>query len=160
MIALIVAMDQHGLIGKDNTLPWHYPEDLKYFKKTTLNHTVVMGRKTYDAIVSKLNKPLPNRDNVVLTTQNKPFKGARVIHNLSAYLETIPEDQTVFIIGGRTVYQAALPFVDRLYMTHINQTFEGDTYFPDYDKTLFQEIKRNTAGDLTFSVYERKDDKA
>lgn len=158
MIALIVAMDKQGLIGKENALPWHYPEDLKYFKRQTLNHTVVMGRKTYESIIQVLNKPLPNRDNIVLTTQEKSFKGARVIHDLQAFLETIPADKTVFIIGGRSVYQAALPFVDRLYITHINQTFEGDMYFPSYDHAAFQVVKEDVVGDLTFSVYERKGD--
>ncbi len=157
MIALIVAMDENRLIGKDNQLPWHYPEDLKYFKEKTMNETVIMGRKTYEAIVNHLGRPLPKRDNIVLTRQERSFPGARVIHDLKAYLETIPRDKTVFIIGGSSVYAAALPFADRLYITHIGGTYSGDTYFPDYDETKFAKIASETCGNLSFAVYQRKD---
>lgn len=157
MIALVVAMDKNGVIGKDGALPWHYPKDLKFFKRLTLHHRVLMGRKTYDAILKQLGKPLPKRENIVLTTQNKSFQGAKVIHDLDHYLETIPNDVPLYIIGGRTVFKAALPYVDRLYITHIEKAYSGDTYFPTIDYTQFNLIDKKRHGDLIFAVYDRKE---
>ena len=156
MIALIVAMDKKGLIGKDNALPWHFPKDLKHFKQKTLNHTVVMGRKTYESIVASLGKPLPNRDNIVLTTQKRTFKGARVIHDLESYLKTIPKDHRLFIIGGRKVYEAALPHADVLYITHVDGEYEGDTFFPEVDYSQYRLVNKVEDPPLTFATYLRK----
>ena len=87
MIAMVLAMDVHGLIGKNNDLPWHFPEDLKYFKSLTLNHTVLMGRKTFESIINRLGKPLPNRDNVVLTSKDIQYPNVQVIRDLDAFLK-------------------------------------------------------------------------
>ncbi len=157
MIAFVVAMDQKGLIGKDGALPWHYPKDLAFFKSLTLNERVLMGRKTYDAILKQLGRPLPRRENIVLTTQAKRFEGAKVIHDLPAYLETIPKDMNLFVIGGKTVFEAAMPYVDKLYITHIQKTFEGDTYFPKLDYSQFNLIDKKIDGDLIFATYRRKE---
>ncbi len=156
MIAFVVAMDKNGVIGKEGALPWHYPKDLKHFKELTLNHRVLMGRKTYDSIIQQLGKPLPKRENIVLTTQDKIFKGAKVIHDLKSYLETIPKEVPLYIIGGKTVYEAALPYVDRLYITHIEKAYEGDTYFPKLDYSQFNLIDKKTDEALIFAVYKRK----
>ncbi len=156
MVALIVAMDKQQTIGKNNALPWHFKEDLQYFKQKTLHKTVLMGRKTYESIVDKLGKPLPKRDNIVLTRQSKSFEGARVIHNIKAYLETIPNDMEVFIIGGKEVYEQSLPFVDVLYITHINDVYDGDTTFPEIDFQHYQLVKKEEKPPLTFAVYVRK----
>ncbi len=156
MIALMVAMDKNRVIGHKGSLPWHYKEDLQYFKEKTLNHPVIMGRKTYESILRSLGKPLPKRENIVLTRQDKTFKGARVIHDLPAYLETIPKEMTVFVIGGAEVFELALPYADRLYITHIDKAFEGDTYFPDVDLTGYNLIESQVKGDLRFAVYQRK----
>ncbi|WLR43673.1 dihydrofolate reductase [Bacillus carboniphilus] len=125
MISLILAMDENRLIGKDNGLPWYLPNDLKYFKKVTMNHIVVMGRKTFQSI----GKPLPGRKNIVIT-RNSSFQaeGCEVIHALDE-LEKI-NDEEIFVIGGSQVYKEMLPFADKLYITKINATFEGDSYFP------------------------------
>jgi dihydrofolate reductase len=116
MISLIVAMDQNRLIGKDNDLPWRLPEDLKYFKRITTGHTVVMGRKTFESI----GRPLPNRENVVLTHQ-KDYKkeGATVIHSVEELeaLDAEKEDE-LFVIGGATLYEQTLDVANRLYITH------------------------------------------
>jgi len=156
MIALIVAMDKNGLIGKNNELPWHYSKDLAYFKKTTKHKKVLMGRKTYDSIVEKLGKALPMRENIVLTRQPLKLKDAYVIHDLPSYLRKIPEEETLFVIGGRTVYEASLPYADRLYITHIDDVFEGDTYFPKVDFSKYRVVRKEENPPLTFAVYERK----
>lgn len=159
MIAIIVAMDQNGVIGKNNALPWYYPEDLKFFKRKTLNHTVIMGRKTYDSIIDTLGKPLPNRKNVVLTTQKKPRAGVDVIHDLTSYLHTLNPNEKHFVIGGKSVYEQTLPYADVLYITKINQVYDGDTYFPDYNKENYILIETKEDGPLTFETYLRKEAK-
>ncbi len=156
MIAFIVAMDENGLIGRDNALPWHYKEDLKFFKEKTLNHTVIMGRKTFDSIFDKLKTPLPKRKNVVLTSQNIEIDGATVIHDLKAYLNTLEENQLHFIIGGKSLYEQAFDFVDVLYITKIHKTYEGDTYFPEYDKNQFKLLRKEAKGPLTFETHVKK----
>ncbi len=156
MIALIAAMDENNTIGKGNDLPWHYPEDLAYFKRKTLGKKVLMGRKTYESILMKLGRPLPKRENIVLSRTLPEKEGIRVIRDLPSYLERFPKEETLFVIGGRSVYEAALPFADRLYITHIAAGHEGDVTFPAYDKEAFETIKSEKKGPLTFAVYERK----
>lgn len=155
MINLIVAIGKNNLIGKDNTLPWHYKEDLQYFKQTTMNKTVVMGENTFYSIVNRNNKLLPNRK-MVVTTFNKNFHydGVEVVNDLELYLKQTTED--VYIIGGSQIYKASLPLVDRLYITHINKEYEGNVYFPEIDYSLFNKISQKDSGDLSFCVYERK----
>lgn len=157
MINLIVAIGigKNNLIGKGNTLPWHYKEDLQYFKQTTMNKTVVMGENTFYSIVGRNNKLLPNRK-MVVATFNKDFHydGVIVINDLEKFLKETDED--VFIIGGSQIYKASLPFVDRLYITHINKEYEGDVYFPEIDYSLFNKISQKDSGDLSFCIYERK----
>lgn len=155
MINLIVAIGKNNLIGKDNTLPWHYKEDLQYFKQTTMNKTVVMGENTFYSIVNRNNKLLPNRKMVVATfNKNFHYDGVEVVNDLELYLKQTTED--VYIIGGSQVYKASLPLVDRLYITHINKEYEGNVYFPEIDYSLFNKISQKDSGDLSFCVYERK----
>jgi len=156
VIAAIVAMDRTSLIGRRGALPWHYPEDLAYFKRITLNQTVLMGRKTYESIVKQLGKALPQRRNIVLSTTLKDTDGVEVIQKLDEFLASHPKTSTLFIIGGAKVYQAALPYCDRLYITHIEEIYEGDTYFPTIDWAEWHIIEKKTQGVLTFAVYERK----
>lgn len=155
MINLIVAIGKNNLIGKDNTLPWHYKEDLQYFKQTTMNKTVVMGENTFYSIVNRNNKLLPNRKMVVATfNKNFHYDGVEVVNDLEVYLKQTTED--VYIIGGSQIYKASLPLVDRLYITHINKEYEGNVYFPEIDYSLFNKISQKDSGDLSFCVYERK----
>lgn len=155
MIALIVAFDEKKLIGKDGTLPWYFKEDLIYFKKITEHHKVVMGRVTYESILKSLKKPLPNRENIVVSRQRLNPDGITVVNDLEAYLKTVDQDEKVFIIGGSMIYKIALPFADRLYITHVKGTYHGDTYFPEYDEKNFKCIKKEETESLTFAVYER-----
>jgi len=156
---LIAAMSQNRVIGINNQLPWNIPEDLKRFRAVTANHVIVMGRKTYDSI----GKPLPNRENRVITRQeNYSLRGARVFPTLedalSAPIQNIPAGpgtsglekdgkaapalkfDEIFVIGGGEIYRQALPLADRIYLTVIDQDYEGDAFFPDFSGMNFVEV--------------------
>lgn len=130
--ALIVAMGKHREIGKDNDLLWRLPRDMKFFKETTLNHAVVMGRKNWESIPEKF-RPLPQRKNIILT-RNKDYKAEKaiVIHDFKDISKHLDENEKCFIIGGAEIYQLALThdFVDEMYITQVDGTFEADTFFP------------------------------
>jgi len=153
MFSIVAAMDMHGLIGKNNDLPWHYPEDLKYFKKLTLNHKVLMGRKTFESIVDRLGHPLPKRDHLVATRQGLKHQNIEIINNLETFLSQKHEDH-IFIIGGKEVFDLALPFVDQMFITHVKHIYQGDTYL-QIDFSKFRSIKLNETEDLLFMKYER-----
>jgi dihydrofolate reductase len=141
--SIIVARADNGVIGKDNGLIWHMPHDLKFFKETTTGHYVLMGRKSYESV----NKPLPNRLNIIITRQQDYFKeNCLVLHSLEEALQLAEaqKQQEVFILGGGEIYRQALDngWVDRIYLTEIKATFEGDTYFPELDMSQWQETKR------------------
>lgn len=127
-VSLIVAKSKSGVIGKDGTLPWHFPEDLKFFKQTTMGYPVIMGRNTWESI----GRPLPGRKNIVLT-RDKDYKaeGALVVSSLEEALKLFRPDDSVFIIGGAKLYQHSLPLVDTAWITEIEADFEGDTFFPE-----------------------------
>lgn len=141
MISLIVAMDQNRVIGKNNKLPWHLPADLQYFKKVTMGHPIVMGRKTFESI----GRVLPGRENVIVT-RNQEFKaeGCVVLHDI-AQIKMFADNHEaeVFVIGGAEIFKEILPFTDRLYITEIHETFEGDTFFPEIDENEWDEISSN-----------------
>lgn len=134
-IAIIVAMDEKRGIGKDNGLLWHLPEDMKFFKNTTTDNIVVMGRKNYESIPEKY-RPLPNRENVILT-RNKDYKaeGCLVFHSFEEILDHYAdeEEKTMFIIGGGEIYKLALEkdIVDEMYITKVEKTYDADTFFPE-----------------------------
>lgn len=128
MISIIVAVAENNVIGKDNDLIWHLPRDLKHFKETTSGHFIIMGRKTFESN----GRPLPNRTNVIITRdKNYKAEGCIVVHSLEDALKEAKEDSEAFIIGGGVIYEMAMPLVDRIYLTKIHHTFEGDTYFPE-----------------------------
>ena len=141
-VALIVAMDQEGGIGKNNDLMWHLPVDMKFFKETTSGHIVVMGRKNYDSIPPRF-RPFSNRENVILT-RNKQFQaeGCAVFHSLEECLTYYngESDRTIFIIGGGEIYRQALEMqcVDEMYITHIDKVYDADTFFTDFDESNWQ----------------------
>ncbi len=155
MINLIVAIGVNNVIGKDNELPWHYKEDLQYFKETTMHKTVLMGDNTFYSIVSPRGKLLPNRKMVVATLDQKfHYEGVEVVYDLISYLKNTKEE--IFIIGGSQIYKLSLPYVDRLYITHVKKEYEGNVYFPELDLNLYNKISQKDSGDLSFCVYERK----
>ena len=131
-------MTPDRIIGRDGTLPWHLPDDLAFFKKTTSGHAIVMGRKTFDSI----GKPLPKRQNIVLTRdRNWSHEGVDVIHDPSELRDMVRMPGEVYIIGGAEIYQAFLPHMEALLITHVHHDFPGDTRFPAYDEAFpHQEI--------------------
>lgn len=127
MISLIVAMGENRVIGLDNQMPWHLPADLKYFKKTTTGHSIVMGRKTFQSI----GRPLPNRKNIILTRDTSfSANGCQVLHSIEEVLE-LAKKEDIFVIGGAQIYKQFLSDAEKLYITKINESFEGDTFFPE-----------------------------
>lgn len=161
MISHIFAMDQNRVIGKDNRLPWHLPADLAYFKKVTMGHAIMMGRKTFESI----GRPLPGRENVVVT-RNRSFRaeGCTVLHSLEEVRQfAANRDDEVFVIGGAELFQATLPVADRLYITKIEASFPGDTFYPAFDESKWQLVSytkgikdEKNPYDYAFMVYERK----
>lgn len=153
MISLIFATDPNHLIGKDNLLPWNYPEDLKYFKRTTVNKTVLMGLETFHSIISISGKPLPKRKLVVASLEEFSYPGVLVIDDLIKYLKE-PHEEEIFIIGGKTIYELALPYADRLYITHIKKEHEGNVYL-DFSLDDFKLISEDEHSEFSFAIYER-----
>ena len=138
-LSLIVAYANHRVIGIENRLPWHLPEDLRYFKATTSGHTIIMGRKTYESI----GRPLPNRRNIVLTRQsNWQALGCEVFTDIPSALAACHDEQEVFVIGGAELYRQALPYAARVYATEIDLEIEGDATFPELPKNEFTEAQR------------------
>jgi dihydrofolate reductase len=133
LISAIVAVAQNGVIGKDNSLPWHLSADLRHFKETTTGHTVILGRKNFESI----GRPLPNRANIVLTrsadTAALRAAGCLVASSLESALQMAEQsgETECFVIGGAEVYRQALPLCQKLYLTQIHQDFEGDVKMPD-----------------------------
>ncbi|AYC29445.1 dihydrofolate reductase [Paenisporosarcina cavernae] len=159
MISLIVAHDPNRVIGRENKMPWHIPEDLAYFKKMTLNKPVIMGRKTFESI----GRALPNRENIVVT-RNKELviPHVKVVHSLQDAVETAEKmEKEVMVIGGEQIFRFALPLADRLYITFIQTSFTGDTYFPAYGDewklvSKSQDFLSTEGIPYTFLVYEKE----
>ena len=138
MISIIVAVARNGVIGGGNTLLWHISEDLKRFKALTTGHPVVMGRKTFES----LGRPLPNRTNVVVTRQHIEIPGCTVAGSLEEALALLPAQEEVFVTGGGQIYAQALPLADRIYLTTVMRDYEGDTRFPDWNRSGWTEVFR------------------
>ncbi|WP_348655055.1 dihydrofolate reductase [uncultured Thalassolituus sp.] len=165
-LSMIVAVAENGVIGRNNALPWYLPNDLKYFKQTTMGKPVIMGRKTYESI----GKPLPGRTNIVITRQaDYQPEGVKVVNSVEAARELaesvclIDGQEEAMIMGGAEIYTLALPHTDRLYLTEVHADVEGDAFFPEYDKSLWQEVAREDFAaegpnpyNYSFVVYEAK----
>ncbi len=137
-ISIIVAMAKNKVIGNKGKLPWHIPEDLKWFKKVTMGKPIIMGRKTFLSI----GKPLPGRKNIILS-KNPNFlaDGCLVFNGLESAIEQLASESEVMVIGGAQLYACALPLTQKIYLTLIDQVVAGDTYFPDYDLADWQLIE-------------------
>nr|AIA18208.1 Dihydrofolate reductase [uncultured bacterium] len=161
MISFIWAMDRNRVIGKENKLPWHIPEDLKFFKSSTMGHPIAMGRKTFVSI----GRPLPGRENIIIT-RNKEYSydGCTVVHSIEEFVEYCREkEEEYFVIGGAEIFKEMFPFADKLYITLIDEEFEGDTFFPEFDLGewelhSFEKGPRNEKNpyDYEFRIYARK----
>ena len=140
VVSLIAAMDQNRLIGNGPDIPWQMPVDRRHFRDMTLGKPVVMGRKTFET----LKRPLGKRRNIVLT-RNRSYevpKGCIVTHSVEEVLNVCKDSEELMICGGAPIYEAFLPHANRLYLTQIDATFEGDVYFPAFDMEAWQEVKR------------------
>ena len=165
-LSMMVAKASNNVIGRDNKLPWYLPNDLKYFKQVTFGKPVIMGRKTWES----LKGPLPGRTNIVITRQpDYVADGAKVVATLDdavAMAENvafIEGQEEAVIMGGAEIYSLALPQADRLYLTEVHANVEGDTFFPEYDASEWQQIAREDFAaegpnpyDYSFVVYERQ----
>ena len=138
MIAIVVAVAENNVIGKDNQLIWHLPADLRFFKNLTMGHPILMGRKTFESI----GKPLPGRTTVIITRQpDFEAPGCIVVNSVDAAIsEAQTIDQDVYIIGGAEIYKQALAKTDTIYLTRVHHTFEGDTFFPELDENDWEMI--------------------
>lgn len=159
IVSMIVAVAKERVIGLNGSMPWHLPADLAHFKRSTMGCPVIMGRKTYDSI----GRPLPGRENIILSrSEGLVLEGCTTVGTLEAALLLVNQEAEVFIIGGQQLYQQALPFADRLYLTHIDAEFDGDTFFPDYSIANWNQLslEKHLADDTnawsySFEVLER-----
>jgi dihydrofolate reductase len=161
IVSAILAMSKNRVIGKDNQIPWHLSADLKYFKRTTLHHHIIMGRKTFLSI----GKPLPKRTNIVLT-RNPFFVASHVLvaSSIEEALSIAEEngEEEVFIIGGGEIYRQSMPYWDKVYLTRVDIEVEGDVFFPELDNKEWRllsdephETDEKNIYQYSFQVYER-----
>lgn len=158
MISIIVAVAQNGVIGDKNSLLWHISEDMRFFKRTTSGHPVIMGRKTYES----LGRPLPNRTNVVISRTLGELEGCTVVRSLEEAIALFPTEEEVFVIGGAQIYALALNVADRFYLTRVGHDYEGDTSFPTWNESEWRLISREAyeqgekyTHPFAFEIYER-----
>ena len=139
MISFVVAMARNGVIGRDSTLPWRLPEDLRRFKAITMGKPILMGRKTFESI----GKPLPGRTNIVLTRDRGwRAQGVVVVYSVEEALEQARDTPELVVIGGAEIYRLFMPIAERIYLTHVHADVLGDTVFPDFDPTQWVEVER------------------
>jgi dihydrofolate reductase len=158
-IALIVAMDEAGLIGRDNDLPWRLSADLKYFRKVTMGKPLIMGRHTHESI----GRPLPGRRNIIVSKQlDYRAEGCEVVHSVEEALAACENEEEVMIMGGASLYAQCLPLCDRLYLTRVHARLDGDTWFPEWEQEAWRVLSREdhraddqNEFDYSFIVLER-----
>lgn len=165
-LSIIVATAEKGVIGKDNQLIWHLPEDLKMFRRLTTGHVIIMGRKTFESI----GKPLPNRTSIIISRNTDyQVEGCIVVGSLEEAIEKAKEIETeeAFIIGGAQIYALALDMADTVYLTQVHHNFEGDAFFPVLDTNIWIETERKSfatdekhAYAFDFVTLEKRTDKA
>jgi len=160
VITLIVAVADNGVIGRDNTLPWHLPEDLKRFKRLTMGKPMIMGRKTFESI----GKPLPGRRNIVVTRDtNYHREGIEVVHGTDEALAVTADAPEVMVIGGAELFRTALPLAGRIHLTRVHGNIEGNVMWPALDTRQWEVIERERhesddrhAYAMTFEVWEKR----
>jgi len=158
-IIIIAAIADNNVIGNKNTIPWYIPEDLKRFKEITTGNPVIMGRNTFESIIARIKKPLPNRENYVLTrNQEYTPEGIHIAHTLQEALEQVRTSgkTKAYIIGGQQVYQEAIPIAHTLEITHVHKTVQADTFFPQIDYTKWKETNKIEKKEYSFATYEKK----
>ena len=161
MLSIIVAKAKNNILGKNNKMIWHLPEDLKHFKNLTTGHTIIMGRKTFES----LGKPLSNRKHIIFS-QNPDFKvndeNVEVVHSLLQIQDLIEGKEEAFVIGGAMIYNFLMPYVKKMYVTEVEKDFDGDTFFPSINEDVWKEVSRQKGLkdkkndlDYYFVTYER-----
>ncbi len=156
MISIIAAVAENNVVGVKNQLPWNIPEDLKHFKQVTDGKVVLMGSNTFDSIVAVLKKPLPNRKNIVVTL-NKDLKvppGVELYFDFYEALEKY-KNEDLFVIGGPTIWKLALPYADRLFITHVRKTYEGDAFFPEVNWNEWEKKNSEPYDFFEFAEYKK-----
>ncbi|REL33662.1 dihydrofolate reductase [Rhodohalobacter sp. SW132] len=154
ILTLIAAHDPNLVIGKDGELPWHYPEDLKFFKQTTMGHTLLMGRIVFEELGEKL---LPGREGVVLS-RSQSYPHVPTFSSIDDALNHLSDKERVFVIGGGEIYRQTINMADELIITEIDEAYDGDTFFPEYRDQIgevWKEKFRQESGSLTFLKYVR-----
>jgi dihydrofolate reductase len=157
-LSLIVAVARNGVIGKDNRLPWHIPEDLKRFRALTMGHHIIMGRRTWESI----GRPLPGRTSIVVTRdRNYSAPGAKVVHSLADAVAACAGDDEAFVIGGAEIYREALPQAERIYLTEVLADYPGDVWFPplgtEWREVCREQPRHNAAAvGVAYVIYERR----
>lgn len=156
IISLVVAAADNNVIGKDNAMPWHIPEDFKHFKEVTMGKPCIMGRKTFESILVSLGKPLPGRVNIIISRKNYQHDGALTCKDLDEAIDQAKRtaSEEICIIGGAQIYNLALPLANRVYLTRVHQSPEGDAFFPELGKE-WKETDKDSRGPYTFLTYER-----
>jgi len=153
---IVAAVSENGVIGRDGDIPWYFPEDLKHFKEVTLNNPVVMGRKTFESLPEDY-KPLPDRTNIVLTRSGPDLpESVKVVNSLEDAWSTAEKfGETVYVIGGSSIYEQTLEDADKLVLTRIHDRYDGDTFFPDWNEENWRLVEENNRGELSFLEYVR-----
>jgi len=154
-LALVVAMTPDRVIGKDGGMPWHIPEDLKHFRRVTMGHAIIMGRKTHESI----GRPLPRRRNIVITrNRDAAFEGCEVAHSLGDAIAMARDggDDEPRIVGGGAIYELALPLATKLYLSEVELDVEGDTHFPKYEPARWTETDRRVGDGVVYRTLELK----
>jgi len=156
IISLVVAAADNNVIGKDNAMPWHIPEDFKHFKEVTMGKPCIMGRKTFESILASLGKPLPGRVNIIISRKNYQHDGALTCKDLDEAIDQAKKtgSEEICIIGGAQIYALALPLANRIYLTRVHQSPEGDAFFPELGKE-WKEKNKDSRGPYTFMTYDR-----
>lgn len=158
-IVLIAAVAENGVIGADGAIPWNLPADLARFKRLTTGHPVILGRRTHEQIVSRLGEPLPDRTSIVLTTTGvEPHDRVIQVDSIETALSAAEkcDSSTVFVAGGETVYEQTLDLADRLELTELTDTYEGNATFPDLDRSKWTVTSREDHEEFAFVTYVRK----
>lgn len=163
-IALIAAVADNGIIGVNGEMPWHIPADLKRFKHVTMGQPVIMGRKTYESIVAQIDGPLPGRTNIVLSRSRPDLPEdvhlaetlTEALQHATAVCAADEAADRIFVVGGATVYEQFLPQADQLVLTEVHETYEGDTHFPDWNRSDWVERSREEHNRFSFVEYDRR----
>jgi dihydrofolate reductase len=162
IISIIASLDEENGIGFGGVIPWYIPEDFKWFKAKTLTHVVIMGRTTFESIVKRLGKPLPERINIVVTRQKDfKYKGVMVADSIEKAMKVAKKKEKngeIFIIGGGQIYNQTINLADRLYLTKVKGKYGADTFFPDfsdYKKIVYSKQESNAEHEFSYNIFEK-----